>query len=531
MADPSWYETWIAAWEDFSAAYQAMAPRQWPKNLFSETGEGYKDQQGVGEILSWLRKGSKWISECFWPWLDAAYADAASTAAPLFLERWEEVFGLAPRGTTYAERANRVLASFRNRGTMTEDRLKAIFISVFGTTDPDKLSLVAPTPENTWGANIAWHRLNWPHDVTQNLKACSGNSYIHSTLGWQGKTFAVGDTGKIYLWSSISGDLWTEHVSGTANNLCDVWSMPTNELFDFSWAVGDSGTIREYTSLAWGAGPGGGPADNLKGVWGHGRYYDTTLSKWRPEYTWVCGDGDRVSRYDWRNASWTTWQPNSGGADQWNDIHALAHNDAIAVSDQGNVGEWDGTSWTITNITAQELYGVRKFGVNEIWACGANGEVWKRGAGGWATESIGGGTDKLFHIDGYDIDHLVIVGENGVSFRYDADLTPPWRAVNTNCHGEDLYGVFIDIASCYVWAVGDNGWTLNTPVTGDGYVENQNQLHIYSTSLDLDPYPDTRTDKLRLCRPAWHRWTAGRRKTLRASDSGGQSGASNSCAE
>jgi hypothetical protein len=519
MGNPSWYDSWPASAPDYSGHYQRVAPRQWPKGIYSSEGEAFKDQEAAGEILSWLRKGSWWISEHIWPWLDEAAQVAGTISDYLFIDRWQKAFGLGADAL-----GNAILAAMRNRGTLTEAIVDAIFCPVFNTADPDNVSQVAPTPANTWAAAICWQKTPWTYDATIDLTACSGHD--------QYRVWCVGPANTIYQWAyGVSDWAWNSYASGTANTLNDVYAFPEDR--DCAFAVGAAGTVRQWDGAAWGA-LAGAPAQPLNGVWCTERYYNTTATDWKPRYVWVCGDNQVISRYDHKNAAWTNWTPGAAG-DHWQDIHALNHDNAVACSSTGKIAIWAGASWSVVTVdNAVSFYGVRVLDDGYIFMVGSGGEIYYWNTSAWQS-MVSGTSEDLLSIDGWEAERLVVVGDAGTCLRYTGYENNTWEAIQTNCW-EDLKSVWCDIRSPFLHACGDNGWTLATPpkvggtMNDEAFMLNQNIMHIYSTAQTLDPDYAAGRDACVRCQPAWGQWSVGRRRTLRASDSASASGASNSCA-
>ena len=493
--NPTWLPAWPSAFPDFETALRYIVPAQYPDGLYHEEGQARLDQEAIGIVFSWLRKGAEWGLQRFWPWLD----DDA-----LFLDRWESAFGLEPTGSV-ATRQRRVVASMRNRGTLTEAVLTAIFEWVFGTEDPADITVVAPTPAGAWGGAVNWTAVDWPFDRTLDIDAISGHggAYI----------WGVGDAGMIKRFTTS----WETVTSGTATNLNGVWAEPGNS--NFAWAVGDTGTIREWNGSAWGAGPGSGPAGNINAVWGSGRYYNSGAAEYQTRYMWVAVDAAVLARYDRSAASWTTWA--GTGTGNWLDVHALDTDDAVACSDTGQSAVWDGTSWTVATIDgAEDFHGIRKGRADgKIIAVGTNGNIYLDSGGGWGVMTSGT-ADHLYSLDGWETARLVAVGANGICLRYDGTN---WITVRART-SKRLNSVWISRQTVDAMIAGEDGTSLNSPFDDRGFMKNQNSLHVYSTAQDLDPDTGIGDDKARLCEPAWGHISFGRRRVARASDTDGASG-------
>jgi hypothetical protein len=510
MSDSTW--SWLPDPTGTKAAeiethYRNMAPGQWPKGLYRDDSQEVLDQTAVGAVFGALRKMSWWVMESYLPHKD--------TGAYL-LSWWEDLFGLDHSGSV-GKRINRIVASFRNRGTLVTEKLQAIFGPLFDTTDPETdISITGPTPSTTWQASVEWNSITWglPLDTLNDIH---GSSRL---LFW-----AVGPSGAIYKCGvDVNGNyVWTAQTSGTANNLEGVWAPVGGT--SFAWAVGDSGTVREYWPSTWGAGPVGGPGENLKAVSGtEKKRWSASHSQYIPDTIAVCGAGGRISTW---NGSWTN-NTVGGGGDVWQAIHAFAPDDIWACADTGKVATYNGASWTTATPAAVNWHGIRKCQDNDyVYVVGNGGNCYEHNTSSWSAVSTGHAID-MYDLSGWASDRLVAVGANGQAWRYSGPETDAWREIETPTWEKQL-GVWVPKNSCFLFSAGENGSAMYSPSSNEGFARNQNQQHIYSTALDLDPdYPAGRA-KTRLCAPFYQEWTLGRRKTLRWSDSGGQSGWFNSC--
>lgn len=138
----SWLPGWPVNWPDFVATYQQVIPREWPRGLWSVTGEVHKHHEVLGEILAYGRQLLEWILRSWLPQNDSE---------GLFLDRWETVLSLAAAATV-AERQNAILAAIRNRGTLTIELLRAIVAPAFGNpADLSEITVCGPTPSDIAG--------------------------------------------------------------------------------------------------------------------------------------------------------------------------------------------------------------------------------------------------------------------------------------------------------------------------------------------------------------------------------------------
>ncbi len=138
MAWPSWMPTAArpAGWTDWSEVFRKVIPREWPENLFGIGTQGMSDLIAFGESLALTRDLLEFMLRNLWPGRD--------TVNGLFLSRWEAVFDISP-AATIDERANRIIASMRQRGTMTSDLVKAIMAPAFGSANPGDVVFESPT--------------------------------------------------------------------------------------------------------------------------------------------------------------------------------------------------------------------------------------------------------------------------------------------------------------------------------------------------------------------------------------------------
>ena len=139
MAWPSWMP--IAArpsnWLDWSSIFRETIPREWPKRLFGAGSQAYSDLIAFGETLALARDMTSLLQHNIWPALDAN--------DNIFTDRWEEAFGIQASGTL-DERTSRLIAFMRQRGTMTEDLVKAVMIRAWNLDDPSLLTITSPDP-------------------------------------------------------------------------------------------------------------------------------------------------------------------------------------------------------------------------------------------------------------------------------------------------------------------------------------------------------------------------------------------------
>jgi uncharacterized protein YmfQ (DUF2313 family) len=142
---------------EWDEIYKRIVPGLWPKRMVKRGSDLEKDLETRGHVLSQFRELLDWILHAFFPSLDAN---------GLFLDRWEASLGIEPEGTT-AARVARIEASLRQRHTMTEAQLKAVFCRCWTANDPDLVMIAYPTAANidTYSTNelTNLHDQNYMH--------------------------------------------------------------------------------------------------------------------------------------------------------------------------------------------------------------------------------------------------------------------------------------------------------------------------------------------------------------------------------
>jgi hypothetical protein len=134
---PTWLPTWPAGFPDVQDEYQQTVPRQFPAGLYGASSDEHLDIVSIGEIYSWLRQGSTWVSRRLWPHLDVTGE---------FIGLWENAFGLVAAFAVSTRRDNVLRAMRYHLGTATESAVRAIFAPLFGFADnPGSVSFASPT--------------------------------------------------------------------------------------------------------------------------------------------------------------------------------------------------------------------------------------------------------------------------------------------------------------------------------------------------------------------------------------------------
>jgi len=141
MAWPSWMPSASrpSAFPDWSDIYRTVVPREWPARLFAVGSEAMSDLIAHGESFALARDLLQFVQSYIIPENDSTYA--------IFLDKWEEVFNVAPAATT-GLRIDRLVAALRQRGTMTRALTRAIMCRAYSKTAPSSVTLVSPTAAN-----------------------------------------------------------------------------------------------------------------------------------------------------------------------------------------------------------------------------------------------------------------------------------------------------------------------------------------------------------------------------------------------
>jgi hypothetical protein len=122
MAAPSWLPTWPTNWPDIVDAYEAIIPRDWPRQLFRRDSQAYADNEAFGESLSMVRQLLEWILRHVMPQNDSN---------ALFIDRWESTFNLYP-AEALADRVSALEGKWRHRGTTTKSMVTAMMVGQYG---------------------------------------------------------------------------------------------------------------------------------------------------------------------------------------------------------------------------------------------------------------------------------------------------------------------------------------------------------------------------------------------------------------
>ncbi len=223
---------------------------------------------------------------------------------------------------------------------------------------------------------------------------------------------------------------WRLYLSGTSSNLADVFGFDDGTAI----AVGEAGAMVHFDGTTW-AVMDTVTSVNLFGVWGTS-----------PDNMYAVGVGGTIIHYD--GASWSFM--NSATPENLSAVWGSSANDVWAVGDMGAIMRWDGSTWSLSpSGTTQTLGDVWGSSASDIWAVGSLGTIRHYDGSAWST--VDAGTDvNLLGVWGRSACEAYAVGAKGVILRYGAPLAE--SAVQTFvCHDHPdgdmvppTYGLRID---------------------------------------------------------------------------------------
>jgi hypothetical protein len=206
---------------------------------------------------------------------------------------------------------------------------------------------------------------------------------------------------------------------------------------DGTWAVGDNGTIFQFTGAIWAAVPSP-VSDDLFGV-------DTVSGT----EAYAVGDNGTLLRYD--GAAWFDLTSPTGN--QMNFVKMDSGTFGIAVGDNGTILHWNGVSWqSQTSSTSKDLNGVDLLSTTDAWAVGKNSEIVRWDGVSW-TNYAAPLNAELLSISMVATDDIHAVGGSGATIKWDGVA---WFEVFSPTPSEPIYGVSM-VNSTHGFAAGESG--------------------------------------------------------------------------
>ena len=208
--------------------------------------------------------------------------------------------------------------------------------------------------------------------------------------------------GNYSVQANFRGLSWSAVTSGTTVQLNEIWGSSPSNIF----AVGASGTIRNYNGNAWSKMTSGITSlfpPSLNSVWG--------LS---PSNVFAVGASGTIRKYN--GTSWSAMT--SGTTAQLNSVWGSSSSNVFAVGALGTIRYYNGTSWSaMTSGTTKNLNGVWGTGANDVFAVGDSGTVLHYNGTAWSTmnSTI---TTALYSIWGSSFDNVFAIGASGKIIQY-----------------------------------------------------------------------------------------------------------------
>jgi hypothetical protein len=356
------------------------------------------------------------------------------------------------------------------------------------------------------GATIHWDGARWsaiPSEHAFDLEGIWGSASddvwatgFGGMIHWDGVRWSPvtsadrSTTHGLAIWGTARDDVWTVgalgvigHYDGTAwteiadrpelpHRLEGVWGTGPDDLYVVGYAGGDDCA----------AGSGEGP-------WSYTMTYHWDGTRWDRVGYW-CGPYANQLASVHGTASGDLFAVGSAGvivqrtADRWDgrsidpsmlltSVWAAAADDAWAVSVDGAILHFDGTSWAVDAppAPASDLRDVWGSALDAAWAVGSDGTIARWDGRTW--EAVPSGTDRtLESVWGAAPDDVWAVGHAGTILRFDGAT---WASIES---GTDraLYAVWADARGA--WIAGETGTLL---FASDGELRD----HSADTRLDL----------------------------------------------
>jgi hypothetical protein len=260
-------------------------------------------------------------------------------------------------------------------------------------------------------------------------------------------------------------DMWTLLYPPMENQnpLYGIWGTSKNNV----WAVGESGTILHWNGVTLDAthSPGGA---TFNAIWGNS-----------PSYLWAVNSEGNAYYYngiDWSQVPDSILNAPSGVI--LRAIWGNAINNIWIAGDNGYLAHFDGYTYeTITSSTPNRIYGLWGSNRNDVWGVGNNGTLIHRNDTYWSNWSS---TQNYYALHGVSDSHMVAVGHNGHTLRYDGKNWYTMPTPTTNV----LFGVYGKDSSNY-WAVGVSGTIMHF----DGISWKNLSTPTTQILLDIDGHP------------------------------------------
>jgi hypothetical protein len=339
----------------------------------------------------------------------------------------------------------------------------------------------------------AWSAMTSP--TTQQLLGIWGNSTSNiyavglngTILHYNGATWSTMVSGTPLQLNSIGGgsatDIWavgaagaTLHYNGTTwtvfpsvvgIGLASVTATPSGGTV---YAVGPSGALMSYNGTNWALSPVSGLP--IYGIWA-----SSASDVW-------CSTIGSVLHYDGTN--WTSQYV--GAPELMTGVWGTSSTNVWVASQLGNVSNYSGSSWTVTNTTQPGFNGISGSSSSNIYAVGTSGAISQYNGSSWAKKTSGT-MANLMAVWTASSSVAFAVASNDSIYQVTGSLG--WTPMMGNPTGDTLYGVS-GTSATDVWAVGQGGTILHlgtgnwgalatgAPATGLGAV--------YNTSVMNDVY-------------------------------------------
>jgi len=247
---------------------------------------------------------------------------------------------------------------------------------------------------------------------------------IRDLWGESGHLFAVG-TGGVIL--HLIGDVWEKEISNTDADLLSIWGASLINVF-----VGTSnGTVLRNLGGAWTSTQvfGGGVA--VPGLHGTGMFHVV-----------AAGDGGAIAVFDG-----DVWDPELSNDPQTRDLRGVWAYDPENVWLTGAGGvviRYDGNKWNLADVKGpyykekgwEDLWGhVTPGGDAELWTCGEDGAMLRRGGEEW-TDASSWPIADIHDVAGRADGTALAVGDGGFMARWDGGA---WTTLASGTD-RDLFG-------------------------------------------------------------------------------------------